>query len=294
LGGPDDTIQITLQLNEPGTVWCHPVLPNGDATFINKADVTASTYISYIKGRDASFMEHVHTAYTNVDVEVNKLDRDDATGSTALSKETHYNIICFAEDDWRIEAHNAAVLSENYQLSNAATPSTGTSTYAGNEITFATADNLLLEIGDITTLDLTPPSITITGVSSVETIITVTLRLDETGTAWCQAVNTGFDVPTILEILDTNFYSTYSFDGGNPLSTTTVTMTGYNRPKNAYNNYLTPLRLGIDYDVYCYADDDLCLGCKVTNGVSFSHIPHVWLRVILCSNERLCVRDVTE
>jgi hypothetical protein len=109
-------------------------------------------------------------------------------------------------------------------------------------------------------------------VASTETTITVTLKLDETGTAWCQAVRKGFDVPTILEILDTNFHTTFTYDPNNPSDTIEVLMTGYDRPKNAYNNYVTPLVLGTDYDVYCYADDDLCLGCKVTNGVSFSHV----------------------
>ena len=32
------------------------------------------------------------------------------------------------------------------------------------------------------------------------------------------------------------------------------------------------LRLGTYYDIYCYADDDLCNGCKVTNGVSFNYV----------------------
>jgi len=260
----DSIIQITLQLNEPGTVWCHPVVPSSNANYIDVADVSNSTYIQYIKGRDASFMKYVPIPYFNVDVEVDRVDADSGSLSTLLSQETPYNIYCFAEDDWRIEANRSQHHSPNFQLSNAAT--SHMTAGDGNEVTYAAVEAFRDVIGLVTTLDLTPPSITMVGISSGETTITVTLSLDEAGTAWCQAVRAGFNVPTILEILDTNFFNTFSS------GTTTVLLTGYDRPKNAYNDYLTPLVLGTDYDVYCYADDDLCSGCKVTNGVSFSHV----------------------
>jgi len=263
----EEVIQITLQLNEPGTVWCQPVLPNTDGTYVDVNDVTLSTYKSYIQGRSsqATFREFVHEAYRNVDVEVNRIEVDTGTSADPLIYETPYNIYCFAEDDWQIEAENSGSQSINFNyLNNNVGPP--------NEVSYATVDNFMTVVGLITTLDLTPPSITITGVSSDETTITVTLRLDETGTAWCQAVRHGFDVPTILEILDTNFYNTYTHDPLNPYTVTTVTLIGYDRPKNAYNDYVTPLVLGVDYDIYCYADDDLCQGCKITNGVSFSHV----------------------
>jgi len=268
----DSKIQVTLQLNEPGTVWCHPVQQGTDPTYIDVDDVTGATYMEYTKGRTAtsSFREYVPVPYYNVDVEVDKLDLDTGLSSVLLTKETPYNIFCFAEDDWKIEADNAAIKSVNYQLANTATPNMTVGD--GNEVPYDVVVDFKDRIGLVTTLDLTPPSITITAVASTETQITVTLRLDETGTAWCQAVRHGFDVPTILEILDTNFFNTYTYDPLNTAATTTVLLTGYDRPKNADNSYVTPLVLGVDYDVYCYADDDLCLGCKVTNGVSFAHV----------------------
>ncbi|CAE8696863.1 unnamed protein product, partial [Polarella glacialis] len=262
----EDTIQITLQLNEPGTVWCQPALPGVDAANVDVADIDATTYKAWIKGRSglATFMQYVHNAYTNVDVEVNMLESQAGTAAASLQKETPYNLFCFAQDDWDIEAVNAAALSINfnYLAANVGGP---------NEILFAAASSFKTAIGQVTTLDLTPPVITISGIVSTETTVTVTLSLDETGTAWCQAVRTGFDVPTILEILDSNFYSVYTHNAMSP-TPIMVSIIGYDRPRNSDNSYVTPLVLGTDYDVYCYADDDLCVGCKVTNGVSFATV----------------------
>jgi hypothetical protein len=261
----ESIIQITLQLNEPGTVWCQPVLPASDVEYLHQAIVDDTNYEAKITGNPGSgntvFREYVHQPFVNVDVEVNQLEKIVGSASKMLEKESPYNIYCFAEDDWSIEANNAAYKSINFNWNN-------NNVGAPNKVTYSTSDLLRQRIGLVTTLDLTPPSITIMGIASLETQITVTLSLDETGTAWCQAVRKGFDVPTILEILDTNFYNTYSQGD----ASTVVTLTGYDRPKNAYNDYVTPLQLGTDYDVYCYADDDLCLGCKVTNGVSFAHV----------------------
>ncbi|CAE8613427.1 unnamed protein product, partial [Polarella glacialis] len=231
----DQVLQITLQLNEPGTVWCQPVLPATDAGKIDIADVDGTTYIAYIKGRTASFMEYVHTAFRNVDVEVNMLDNDDGLAATSLLSETPYNIFCFAQDDWQIEADNSALQSANYAIGNTATPSmAGGNT--GNEITFVAATAVKDAIGQVITLDLTPPVITVTGIASTETTITVTAKLSETGTIWCQAVRTGFNVPTILEILDSNYNSAFTY-AASPAATTTVLITGYDRPRNYDNSY---------------------------------------------------------
>lgn len=259
-------IQITLQLNEPGTVWCHPVLPNVDGTYINEADVVEATYIQYIKGRSVSFREYVHTPYVNVDVHVDQIDKDSGSSGGYLKQETTYNIFCFAEDDWKIEAVNS-VFSPNFAVAN--TQTSKMTVGNGNEATLAAAESFKDAVGLITTLDLTPPAITIRSLSSTEDQITVTLSLDEIGTAWCQAVRAGYNAPTILEILDTNFYNTYTHSVS---ATTTVLIEGYDRPVNWDNSFLTPLVLGTDYEIYCYADDNLCQGCKVTNGVSFAHV----------------------
>merc|ERR1719284_2389635 len=55
----ESKIQITLQLNEPGTVWCHPAVPTDTgayaATHVDIGDFSGGTYIDYIKGRTATF-----------------------------------------------------------------------------------------------------------------------------------------------------------------------------------------------------------------------------------------------
>merc|ERR1719337_148008 len=123
-------------------------------------------------------------------------------------------------------------------------------------------------IGLIKTLDLTPPVITMVSNAVTEIQITVTLQLDEVGTAWCKVVRKDFDQPTILEILDADFSSLVTAGATN----TEVNITGYDRPINSDHSYQTPLVLATDYDIYCYATDDLCNNCKVTNGVSYAHV----------------------
>ena len=54
-----------------------------------------------------------------------------------------------------------------------------------NKVTYAAVSAAFV---DVRTLDLTPPTITISGLTTTETAMTVTLQLDEVGTAWCRAV----------------------------------------------------------------------------------------------------------
>jgi len=260
----EDTIQITLQLNEPGTVWCMPTLPAVDGTYVDTADIASGNFKDKITGASSpvSFLQYVPTAYTNIDVEVDRVVRDDAAGAAYLAAESPYNIFCFASDDWDFEATGAAQQSINFQSGNVGAP---------NEVVYQDVLDFSSAVGEVITLDLTPPTIQINSVSTTETTITVNLELSETGTAWCQAVRHGFNVPTILEILDSNFTSEYVH-----VSPTTVPVDveilGYDRPRNWDPSYMTPLQLGTYYDIYCYADDDLCNGCKVTNGVSFNYV----------------------
>ncbi|CAK8989373.1 unnamed protein product [Durusdinium trenchii] len=260
----EDTIQITLQLNEPGTVWCMPTLPATDATYMDSADITSANFKDKITGASGpvTFLQYVPLAYTNVDVAVDRVVRDDSTAATLLSRESNYNIFCFAADDWDFEATGAAQQSINFQTANVG---------AANEVLWSEVSSFSSVVGQVITLDLTPPTIQINSVSTTETTITVNLELSETGTAWCQAVRHGFNVPTILEILDSNFTTEYIHYTPTTVPVD-VQILGYDRPRNWDNTYMTPLVLGTYYDIYCYADDDLCDGCKVTNGVSFSYV----------------------
>jgi hypothetical protein len=97
--------------------------------------------------------------------------------------------------------------------------------------------------------------------ATTETDITVTLTLNEPGTAWCRAVRSGFSTPTVLEILETSFSS--------PVATASVATDVL---ITHYDAYAEALQLGTDYDVYCFAEDDLCFGCRVPSGISFAAV----------------------
>jgi hypothetical protein len=260
------TLQVTLQLNEPGTIWCQSAIDasvGGTTPYCkeNEFQDTVTTghcyYEAFIKGRGwlpnmgiykegPKFRADVHTAFTDVDIELNKIwQKDQNTIATMGPGEAEYKIFCFAEDDWRIEAM-AAVNSPNFNIGGG----------LPNKSPLTAVNALKDAIGIQTTLDTTPPSITIQSTTQAEQSITVTLALNEVGTAWCRAVNRDFSVPHINEILETNFLSKVS-----PPSNSQVLITAYNADGD-------PLQLGTDYDVYCYAIDDLCLGCKVPTGTT--------------------------
>jgi hypothetical protein len=207
----EDTIQLTLQLDEPGTIWCTPVRFTGVVT----GEITENDYgsgaacsdvtgagLTYfedcIKGGTvgagtAIFREYVPEAYRNVDLEMNRVITQDKTGSTPLTVETDYKYMCFAEDDWSIQAPDTTngARSLNFALYG--------KTLINNPVDFTTSGTFKAGIGDsgrIRTLDLTPPVFSIAtpdlGLVSTttETDITVTLQLDEIGTAWCKSFAT--------------------------------------------------------------------------------------------------------
>jgi len=76
---------------------------------------------------------------------------------------------------------------------------------------------------------------------------TVTMQLDEPGTAWCKAVRDRFDPPTINQIIAASFYAVTT------LSNTDFTVQIQN------------LQRDTEYDVYCHARDR---GTEVEYGVT--------------------------
>eukprot|EP00928_Gymnodinium_smaydae_P040215 TRINITY_DN27306_c0_g6_i1.p1 TRINITY_DN27306_c0_g6~~TRINITY_DN27306_c0_g6_i1.p1 ORF type:complete len:5181 (-),score=906.80 TRINITY_DN27306_c0_g6_i1:179-15013(-) len=253
----EDTLQVTLQLNEPGTVWCQAAELDAVAapSTCKESEVQGTStglpcyYETFIKGaalHGTVFRRDVHEAYRDVDVEVNRLHGATPGTSRALSAETGHKVFCFAEDDWYLEAHSASVHSSNY-----APPS------GPNGITMAAATAFKDAVGLQTTLDLTPPAVSIQSWIATESLISVTLQLNEPGTALCRAVRRGFAAPTILDILDTNFLSSV------PTAATNAVVV-----VSAYDSSGEPLVRGTDYDVYCYAEDDLCAGCRRATGIT--------------------------
>jgi len=64
--------------------------------------------------------------------------------------------------------------------------------------------------------------------------------------------------PRIQKILELDFRSLVTAN-----VSTEVTLTGYSADGES-------LVLGTDYDVYCFAQDDLCVGCSVASGIDMS------------------------
>ncbi|CAE8610726.1 unnamed protein product [Polarella glacialis] len=241
-------------------VWCQALeLSSASSTVCKDGELQSASGFgvachieAYLKGASAQstvFRADVHAAYTDYDIEVNRLYGKDYASQESLVRETGYNVFCFAEDDWRIES-DAASNSPNYV--NAGGP---------NRVVLAAVQAFGTAVGTKTTLDLTPPTVTLTGAVMTETSITVTLTLDEIGTAWCNAVRKDYSVPAVLEILETNFHSG-AMAAGSPAN---VVITAYDAAGN-------PLQRGTDYDVYCYAEDDLCSGCRAANGISAASV----------------------
>merc|ERR1719454_2814499 len=128
-------------------------------------------------------------------------------------------------------------------------------------MTYGSVEAFRDSLGDQRTLDLTPPTMTITGVSTAEASITVTLKLDEIGTAWCRAVYDLGSAPTGTQIRELGYSATVPLD---PTVDTTAVISALDRWDQQFGNSLAR---GTDYDVYCYAEDDLCTACRTTNAV---------------------------
>ncbi|CAE7260941.1 unnamed protein product [Symbiodinium microadriaticum] len=110
-------LQVTLQLDEPGTVWCQPGDTSGDATQCqssevqNQSSTTDCFWITLIQSND--FRANVHEAFVDVSINMNLLHPHQGHVASLLSPETAYEIFCYAEDDWPTQA-NAATNSVSF------------------------------------------------------------------------------------------------------------------------------------------------------------------------------------
>jgi hypothetical protein len=195
---------------------------------------TACYFEDFIKG-DATystvFNTYVHIPYQDYDIDLDKIEQISPSGAgVSLQGQYHYNVWCFAEDDWHIESPNAASTSINFASSNNANQP--------KKVDYTHAQAVSVSIGSVLTLDTTPPAFTsIQGTMYSETVLTMTMQLDETGTIWCMPLRTGFAEPSVNEILQNNEYNLAC--GTSPC---TVTMQG--------------LDAKTVYDIWCYAEDD--------------------------------------
>ncbi|CAE7706437.1 unnamed protein product, partial [Symbiodinium microadriaticum] len=178
-----------------------------------------------------------------------------------------YKIFCFAEDDW---IEQATVGSVNF-----AAPS------SRNKVTFASVTAFKDLVGTATTLDLTPPNLTLLDVAATEDRIVVSVSMDEAGTVWCRAYRKGAAMPLAPEILETGFYVESPAEAMAEVNITAENAKG------------DPLAQGTDYEVYCYAEafviaqpgcskkrhvamwkDVPCLRCSVAAGSSVEDATH--------------------
>ncbi|CAE8720003.1 unnamed protein product [Polarella glacialis] len=256
-----ETIQLTLQLNEPGTIWCAATSLNSasSTSFCKQNEIQDATSASgtcyhetFIKGSAAHstvFRSDVNEAYRDVKIEVNRILQKDEAGSAPLEHETGYNIFCFAEDDWLIEAQAASYNSVSFVA-----PSSPMKT------TLASVQSFQGAIGLQTTLDDTPPSFTkleIQDPSASNNAIVVTFALNEPGTAYCRATRsdsgeTAADMP-ISRILTANWFAAYAS------TDVTIRVTKLENVQPSLTNradWDVAIEEATQYNVYCTAVDD--------------------------------------
>ncbi|CAK9095832.1 Uncharacterized protein SCF082_LOCUS45000 [Durusdinium trenchii] len=180
----EDTLQVVLQLNEPGTVWCQVAEPLTAASSVYcreddiSSDPSAQCYWeTFMKGSVAlgtSFSAEVPLPFTYVRVEMNRIWQKGLTQGDPLLPdwETEYKIFCLAEDDWPSQAQ-ASDLTSVYFNASSLSPQRST---LPQVVAFKDA------AGTRSTLDLSPPNLTVTSVGTTEQQITVLATLSEPGT----------------------------------------------------------------------------------------------------------------
>jgi hypothetical protein len=259
----DETIQLVLQLNEPGTIWCAATeldsssvatrCKNGDMQEANTA--SGNCYFeTFIKGggTDATvFRTDAHLPYVDVTVEMNKIWDKDEAGSAELEHETEYQIFCFAEDDWHIEAAQAAALSISFSAPT-----------GPNKVSFSTVGDFKDLIGLQKTLDDTPPSFTKLAMqdpTAADSQIVVTFALNEDGTAYCRAARsdsgeTAADMP-IARIMTANWVGVYNSSDAPEATISISALENVDPALTIRDDEVAPIMQSTQYDVYCWAQD---------------------------------------
>jgi hypothetical protein len=235
----ETTIQVTLQLDEPGTVWCAIARPNGAADqslYCTESEIPSNSacgnnvYETYIKGSSgAVFTQQVHVPYVDYDLDLNLIQEQGTSASQSLKALSGYKVYCFAEDNWDLESVNAVSKSINFD----------TTGIVQNKVDDTAVEALRDLIGTVVTLDTSPAAFLSSSIAQVdETQLQVVFTLDEQGTVYCKPVRKDFATPTLNEIL------AY---GESVLCTPTCTMNV---------GSVIPLTSKTEYDVHCVSEDD--------------------------------------
>ncbi|CAE7664485.1 unnamed protein product [Symbiodinium microadriaticum] len=159
-------------------------------------DTEPCYYESYIKGSGQSvFSITAPTPHRNVHIVMNRLLNSNQV-STALVSQTDYQVLCFAEDDWPIEASSLQLSSRSPSFLAPTLP---------NKVSLTAVHSLRELIGTKRTLDETPPNFTQLVLDDPTTYndrIIVAFALNEPGTAYCRATRsdsgeTSADMPVV-------------------------------------------------------------------------------------------------
>ncbi|CAK9095833.1 Uncharacterized protein SCF082_LOCUS45001 [Durusdinium trenchii] len=258
-------LQVILQLDEPGTVWCQPSDMAGIATQCQSTDIqnesaSADCYwLNFIQGNN--FRAEVHEAFVDYSINMNLLYPIGSNASEALTSESQYEVFCYAEDDWSDQANGAPLSSVNFVTQS-----------LRNAVSFADANVVRTSIGVQRTLDTSPPSFTMLAIEDPTVAndrIVVTFTLNEPGTAYCRPTRsdsgqTAADM-TLHRILSAGWFAGH--DGGTSASSITIS-----KLENAVE--AVPIYEASQYDIYCAAKDTAVdsKGFAIPNWMSFSYI----------------------
>ncbi|CAK8986555.1 Uncharacterized protein SCF082_LOCUS597 [Durusdinium trenchii] len=249
------TLQVRLQLDEPGTVWCAAteVLSGTvncqDSELQENNPLAACYFQDYIKGNlSSSFQVEVHEAFQDVDVEVNRILQKDMAGDAPLELQTTYQVFCYAEDDWKIQADSA---SNSADYVSPAGPQ-------GSSL--QSVQSFAQSMGQLSTLDEAPPSFTVLEIqdpTAAEGILVISFALNEVGTAYCRVTRsdsgeTAADMQ-INRVLTANWNAVY--DGSSNATITMNNLENVNPLLTNREDEVAPLVPGQQYDVYCWGKD---------------------------------------
>ncbi|CAE7848818.1 unnamed protein product, partial [Symbiodinium sp. KB8] len=227
-GSEPGLIVVTLQLDEPGTVWCFS--PSTVGQVISPGWVLAHGWRSET------------AADANTDVEVTVSRR--GTTELQLVSETAYETYCAAKDT-----------ATNPSCTDPGCPA------VPNLNTLAEMQLVRDAVGQIITRDVDPPTFSLLGARGVgEDMLSITLQLNEPGTAYCRATRTDAASTAlhISHIVQAGFYAT-----NDAMASSVISI-----DKLADRATEAPLTRGTAYDIFCWAKDSAQLHSCRPQGAS--------------------------
>ncbi|CAJ1414197.1 unnamed protein product [Effrenium voratum] len=237
-GTTENNIQITFKCNEACRGYCRVTRSDSGETSLSINRILKADY----------YADQLGDASASATIDVSRLE-DDAS-LALLERATLYDVYCWSRDEavqhsCYAQAPSASCTTyprRNYQAqSYVDTAFGGTPPATVTNVAGLPGGKIL----HVRTPDITPPTIIfVEAESTQESSITVTLQLDEPGTAYCKAY-------TSVQTVDAALYTALTTA---PLYKNTIT--NWN---NIYKNFditVSGLTMETKYYVYCAAEDD--------------------------------------